>query len=98
MLEDAGMNASGGISLALLAFFGTAVPIVAGLYIGTRMADRGADARLCWVVGFAVLLGGWGVFLPLTQHLEKAACTRPGYENCIGQKPNSGGQKSNSGD
>lgn len=84
------MNASDiGIGLALLAFFGTAVPIVAGLYMGTRMADRGLDARLCWVVGFAVLLGGWGVFLPLTQYLEKAACTHAGYEKCIDQKPNS---------
>ncbi len=85
------MNASAsGIGLALLAFFGTAVPIVAGLYIGTRMADRGVDAWLCWVVGFAILLGGWGVFLPLTQYLERAACTYPGCENSIGQTPSSG--------
>jgi hypothetical protein len=62
------------VGLALMAFFGTAVPILGALYIGTKMADRGVDAILSWVVGFAVLIGGWGVFLPPTLNLEKAAC------------------------
>jgi hypothetical protein len=75
------------VGLALLAYLGTAVPMLGALYIGTRMADRGVDARLCWVVGFAVLLGGWGVFLPPTLSLEKAACA---HTACISDKANSG--------
>jgi hypothetical protein len=72
------MNASADdIALAVLAFLGTAVPILAGLYISTRMADRGVDARLCWVVGFAVLLAGWGVLLLPALYLEKQLAPAP---------------------
>jgi hypothetical protein len=86
--KDRAMHASASdVGFALLAFLGTAVPMLGALYIGTRMADRGVDARLCWVVAFAVLLGGWGVLLLPTLSVEKAACT---HTTCLSGEANSG--------
>jgi hypothetical protein len=68
------------IGAALFSFFGIAVPIVASLYVGTKMAERRIEAALCCLAAFSVLLGGWAIALPTAFAIEKARC--PGERGC----------------
>jgi hypothetical protein len=62
------------LGTALFSFFGIAVPIVASLYVGTRMAERRIETALCCLAAFSILLAGWALALPTAFALENARC------------------------
>jgi hypothetical protein len=63
------------VGIALFSFIGIAVPIIASLYVGTRMAERRFEIAVCCVAAFSILLGGWAIALPTAFALENARCS-----------------------
>ena len=72
------------LGAALFSFLGIAVPIIASLYVGTKLAERRFETPLCFLGAFAVLLAGWAIALPTSFALENARC--PSENGCATQQ------------
>jgi hypothetical protein len=68
------------LGAALFSYFGIAVPIVASLYVGTKLAERKFEPALSGLAAITVLLAGWALMLPTAFSMENARCA--GEHSC----------------